>query len=372
MAGGFYGADIASLRTLAQQFDTAATRLAGLTSTLTTNVNATHAWQGPDAEGFRSDWNGTYTSTLKAAIRALSAGSADLLRNADEQNTASTDGVGGAGGSGSGGPGGTGSGSTPGTGPGSGTPSVTLPGGIHITPDKVTWGTTGPIKGDGAAGGGSLYIQNGEGHANAGTTYGPNGATDHSATAGWGWGVGGEAHGNFRSGDIVGSGSVDEFYGVKGDSGAHAGVTKDGQYYANADASGMVGAEANATGDVKLNEFSSLGGNVNALAGAAVDANAGGTIGPQGAGVNAGGEAFAGAKVGADGTITVGGISEKVGYEVSTGIGAHANVDADVTWDKVQLGWDAGVTFGIGGGFSQELSFSPKDIVKNVGDVFGF
>ncbi|RFA17394.1 hypothetical protein B7R22_00540 [Subtercola boreus] len=369
MAGGFYGADVASLRTLAQQFDTAATRLAGLTSTLTTNVNAAHAWQGPDAQGFRSDWNGSHTSSLKSAIRALSAGSADLLRNADEQNAASTDGVGGAGG-GSGA--GSGSGSAPGSGPGSGTPSATLPGGIRITPDKVSWGTTGPIKGDGATGGGSLSVQNGEGHANRETTYGPNGATDHSATAGWGWGVGGEAHGNFRAGDIVGSGSVDRFDGVKGDAGAHAGVTKDGQYYAKSDASGMVGEEFNATGDVKLNEFSSLGGNINALGGAAVDGNAGGTIGPQGAGVNAGGEVFAGAKVGADGTITAGGISEKVGYEVSTGIGAHANVDADATWDKVQLGWDAGVTFGIGGGFSQELTFSPKDIVDNVGDVFGF
>ncbi|MDF2442386.1 MAG: hypothetical protein JWR01_589 [Subtercola sp.] len=369
MAGGFYGADVASLRTLAQQFDTAANRLAGLTSTLTVNVNATHAWQGPDAEGFRSDWNGSHTSSLKAAIRALSAGSADLVRNADEQNSASTDGVGGAAGAGAGG---SGSGSGHGTGPGSGSPSVTLPGGIHITPDKVSWGTIGPVKGDGAAGGGSVYVQNGVGHANAETTYGPNGATDHSATAGWGWGVGGEAHGNFRAGDVVGSGSVDRFDGVKGDAGAHAGVTKDGQYYAKADADGMVGEEFNAKGDVKFNDFGSLGGNINALGGAAVDANAGGTIGPQGAGVNAGGEVFAGAKVGADSTITVGGISEKVGYEVSTGIGAHANVDADVTWDKVQLGWDAGVTFGIGGGFSQEITFSPKDIVKNVGDLFGF
>ena len=77
-------------------------------------------------------------------------------------------------------------------------------------------------------------------------------------------------------------------------------------------------------------------------------------------------------RVGADGTITVGGISEKVGYEVSTGIGAHANVDADFTWDKVQLGWDAGVTFGVGGGLSQEITFSPKDVVNSVGDLFGF
>lgn len=372
MAGGFYGADVTSLRALAKQFDSAATRLESLTQTLTSNVNAAQAWQGPDAQAFRSDWNGTYTSTLRAAVRALSAGSTDLVRNADEQNAASTDTVGAGGGAG--GPGhGSGASGSGGSGGGKGPGGlITLPDGITISPNKITWGTNGPVKGDGAAGGGSLYLQNGEGHANADTTYGPNGATDHSATAGWGWGAGGEAHGNFRNGDLTGSGSVDRFDGVKGDVGAHAGVTKDGQYYANADAHGMVGEEFNAKGSLKPNDFSSLGGNINGLAGAAADGNLGGTIGPHGAGVNAGGEVFAGAKLGGDGTVTVGGISEKVGYEVSTGIGAHANIDADFTWEKVQLGWDAGITVGVGGGASQELTFSPKDVVKNVIDVFGF
>ncbi|MCU1479542.1 MAG: family type secretion target [Subtercola sp.] len=371
MSGGFYGADVASLRTLAKQFETAAAQLQSLTSTLTSTVNATAAWRGPDAAEFRSEWNGAHSAKLRAAVTALRHGSSDLVKNADEQNAASTDS-----GSGSGGGASTGGSSTGGSKGGSGTGSgkaPTLPGigAGGLVPGTIAWGTKGPVTGDGSAGGGSVYIKNGA-SAHADTTYGPNGQVDHTGKADWGWGAGGETHGSFKNGDVSGSGSLDAFAGSKADAQAHSGIDHNGQAYANAKASGMAGEEANAKGTIKLAQGSSLSGSVHSLAGAEAAANAGGTIGPHGAGVNAGADAFAGAKIGADTTMNVAGVKEKVGYEAYAGIGAHANVDAQFTWDKVHLSWDAGVAYGVGGGFSQELSFSPKDAVTSVEKAFGF
>src|SRR4051812_48676530 len=100
MPGGFYGADVDELRTLAKQFDTAASQLESVGTTLSSSVNQTQAWQGPDASQFRSDWNGTHTAQLKAAVAALTNGSTGLLKNADEQNAASTDSIGGGAGAG--------------------------------------------------------------------------------------------------------------------------------------------------------------------------------------------------------------------------------------------------------------------------------
>ena len=102
MAGGFYGADVEQLRQLAKKFDNAAENLNTVTSSLTTSVNQAQAWQGPDASTFRSDWNGTHTAQLKAAVAALTAGSDSLVKNAEDQNTSSTDGgtFGGGGGAG--------------------------------------------------------------------------------------------------------------------------------------------------------------------------------------------------------------------------------------------------------------------------------
>lgn len=110
---GFYGADVEQLRQLAKTFRDAGARLTQAKATVAGQVQAS-PWRGPDAEQFRHAWAGDYSAKLVTAARALEQNAEILVKNADEQQTASTDdgsGSGGAGGSGSGGTGSGGSGS---------------------------------------------------------------------------------------------------------------------------------------------------------------------------------------------------------------------------------------------------------------------
>jgi uncharacterized protein YukE len=338
MAGGFYGADVDQLRKLAKQFDTAADNLNTLTSTLTSSINQTQAWQGPDATGFRSDWNGTHTSQLKAAIAALHAGSTGLTKNADEQNAASADAIGSSGPGGSRGPGGSGS---------------------------------DPSGGDDPNGASAHGFET-AGYANAGVTHG-DGSVEAGAKAGWQWGAGAEAHGAFDNGTVSGEGSAGVFVGVDSNAAADAGASWDKGLYADASADAMVGAEGNANGSLSaFNGAATAEGSANVMAGAEANANAGATIGPDGIGANAGFDAFAGAKAGVDGTVSAGGVTASAGAEAYAGIGAHANVDAKVTFDDVDVSVDVGAALGIGGGVKFDVSFSPKDAIESVGHLFGF
>ena len=358
MAGGFYGADVDKLRALAKQFDSAAERLEQVSSTLTSSVNQTQAWQGPDAAGFRSDWNGTHTAQLRSAVSALRTGSSDLAKNAEEQNTASTDVGGGGSGGGSGSGGGTGGGST---------------GGGHAGGGGGGGGGGG--RGNYASGEASadVYWNDGQGvgYANAGTEYGPGGSVDHSAEAGWQWGAGAEASGEFAWEHVTGEGSVDGFVGVEGLSEANAGVDENGNYSADASAEGLVGAEVNASGSIDTG-IGSVDAEGHAMAGAEVDAEVGGTIGPNGVGVNAGIDAFAGARAGGDVDLSVGGVGVGVGAEAWAGIGAKAEADVQLTYEEVGFSIDAGVALGVGGSVSMDFSFSPKQLVDGLGDIFGF
>ncbi|WP_440711388.1 WXG100 family type VII secretion target [Herbiconiux sp. YIM B11900] len=130
MAAGYWGADVGELRALAKDFDQKAAQLTTIAGTLNGSINATTAWKGPDAVEFRSEWNGTYRQSLTNATNILRAASTALVKNADEQETASTDG-GAFGGGGPGGPGGNGPGGNGGDGSGGdgsggdgGTPTV--------------------------------------------------------------------------------------------------------------------------------------------------------------------------------------------------------------------------------------------------------
>lgn len=102
---GFYGADVAQLRSLAKDFQRASQAIESQGQNLTKLVNGTTAWTGQDSQKFRQDWNGSHRQTLLAAARLLEEGSRHLQNNADEQDKAS-------GGSPSGTPGGTPGGSS--------------------------------------------------------------------------------------------------------------------------------------------------------------------------------------------------------------------------------------------------------------------
>lgn len=108
-----------------------------------------------------------------------------------------------------------------------------------------------------------------------------------------------------------------------------------------------------------------------AYLGAEALATGGAFLGPGGAEVAAGLEAFAGGKV-------EGGVSQDLGVadvgvsgELSYGIGAHADASAEFSVDKVGVSFDVGLTLGVGGGVEFDVSISPKELLGGLQDAGG-
>lgn len=90
-----YGADVESLRQLAQTFNNKSQVLDNdVNLALKSLVSATD-WQGSDGDKFKDDWDSVLAPQLRNAAQALAQAGWDLNRNADEQEQAS--GGGGAG-----------------------------------------------------------------------------------------------------------------------------------------------------------------------------------------------------------------------------------------------------------------------------------
>lgn len=104
-----YGADVESLRQLAQTFNNKSQVLDNdVNLALKALVSATD-WQGSDGDKFKDDWDSVLAPQLRNAAQALAQAGWDLNRNADEQEQASGGGGGGVVGSSYGGGGITGS-----------------------------------------------------------------------------------------------------------------------------------------------------------------------------------------------------------------------------------------------------------------------
>lgn len=96
MAGNVWGADVAQLRTLAQQFGTASDSLIQQSTSLTGVINNNGgSWKGADSARFKSEWNGSHRALIQQTADALKQESKRLLANADEQEKASQDGAAG-------------------------------------------------------------------------------------------------------------------------------------------------------------------------------------------------------------------------------------------------------------------------------------
>lgn len=94
MAGTLWGADVAQLRTLAQQFSKTADLLQQQSTQLSSQINNNPAWKGADAQRFRSDWNTSHRTLLQQTVTRLQQESKVLLKNAEEQEKASSAGSG--------------------------------------------------------------------------------------------------------------------------------------------------------------------------------------------------------------------------------------------------------------------------------------
>lgn len=122
-----YGADVESLRQLAQTFNNKSQVLDNdVNLALKALVSATD-WRGSDGDKFKDDWDSVLAPQLRNAAQALAQAGWDLNRNADEQEQASGGGGGAGGvvGSSYGGGGITGSSSSFGGGGGSGSAGIT-------------------------------------------------------------------------------------------------------------------------------------------------------------------------------------------------------------------------------------------------------
>lgn len=115
MAGNLWGADVAQLRTLAQQFGKTSETLLQQSTTLTSAINNNTSWKGADGARFKSEWNGNHRALIQKTALALKEESKRLMTHAEQQEKASNAAPGSGGGPGSSG-GGTG---TPGQGQGS-------------------------------------------------------------------------------------------------------------------------------------------------------------------------------------------------------------------------------------------------------------
>ena len=148
-----YGADVESLRQLAQTFNNKSQVLDNdVNLALKALVSATD-WQGSDGDKFKDDWDSVLAPQLRNAAQALAQAGWDLNRNADEQEQASGGGGGAGGvvGSSYGGRGITGSSGSFGGGGGSGSAGVT--GSSGSFEDSGISGSSGSFGGGGGSAG---------------------------------------------------------------------------------------------------------------------------------------------------------------------------------------------------------------------------
>ena len=110
MAGNLWGADVAQLRTLAQQFGKTSETLLQQSTTLTSAINGNTSWKGADGARFTSEWNSSHRALIQKTALALKAESKRLMTHAEQQEKASNAAAGAGGGPGALGPGGNGSG----------------------------------------------------------------------------------------------------------------------------------------------------------------------------------------------------------------------------------------------------------------------
>ncbi|WP_265521582.1 WXG100 family type VII secretion target [Oerskovia flava] len=92
-----WGADVEGLRRLAAELDGSAQSLTSLASRLSSVVAST-GWTGRDSDEFRGVWDGMCMEALRSCAVSLSGAAESLRLDADQQESASTDGSEGAGG----------------------------------------------------------------------------------------------------------------------------------------------------------------------------------------------------------------------------------------------------------------------------------
>jgi len=90
----FFGADVEQLRSLSTELRHQSDELESIASRLSTRIEQV-TWRGPDADRFRSDWQGSHLAALRRAVRLLQEAAGQALDNARQQEDTSQGGGGG-------------------------------------------------------------------------------------------------------------------------------------------------------------------------------------------------------------------------------------------------------------------------------------
>ena len=267
-----------------------------------------NGWSGPDFEGLAQRWEQEAGQRLSDVSAALSAMAGVLMTQAAGQRQASGD--------------------TRGAG-------VSMS--IHGTPGHLL------SSGSSNGGGGSVASTGGVG-ADASLAFlkGDNGHAQYEVSAGR----------------------------VEARAGCSVDVDDHGNFVASAGAAAAAYA-GYAAGRVQAgNDFAQVAANGRVFVGAEVGAEASGAIGVGGAeGLLVAG-AFAGGKAAVNAGGTVAGVTAGAGAEISYGIGARADLDAELSATSIGLSMDVGAALGIGTGVSFDVSVNPQEVMASIGRVF--
>ncbi|MDQ1056265.1 hypothetical protein QFZ23_000166 [Arthrobacter globiformis] len=84
----FWGADTQQLKNLGNKLQAGSNEIEKQKSLLTKVLEGTD-WKGPDADKFRSEWNGQHAAALAKVAQALDEAGKQASRNASQQEEAS-------------------------------------------------------------------------------------------------------------------------------------------------------------------------------------------------------------------------------------------------------------------------------------------
>ena len=420
------GMDSVRIREIADKLDGEAVRLGDVLTRGNSSASILEAnWGGEDGQKLLLTWRTDASKQITSATELLRTAVEDLERNADEQDDASGESRGGSGGSGGpGGPGGSGgSGGSGSGGSGSGDDDA-KPGDTTWSPerDKDSPGVKTNTDADGNKHHydpltGKSWVESEDGtwesetDASGRTTRTDITETDHGdghkttreSTRGPGeWGEKWETEWTDEGYEKPGSSVLDdvqteplvkkdlwneeasaevwdgkvgdenlgasaEVLSAEASTSGEAGISmEDGAYVkANAEAGAYL-----AKGEAHYQNEYGTEARGEAYIGAEASAEGQASIGPGGAKVDAGVEAFAGGKAEVNASQDIGDYgSVGAGAEVSYGIGAHANVDGEISADRIGVSVDVGATLGIGAGVNFDVSVSPSEIISDIGDA---
>ena len=311
MDQAIWGADPEGLEQFASDLSQASGQFRQIQRQLSARIHSA-PWSGSDASRFLDSWRGPYSSSLLSTASALEQAASIVRRNAEEQRAA--------------------------------------------------------------------------GAAESGSTSAWSGMASGFAGGGGGVGAGSEAsgwHGLSGSAEVSGSRSIGsltmtgganvETFKAHTDSGTYFNTPKydlvSGEWSplavgATASAAYNIAA-ASANGSAKLGA-ATVGATASASVGAQADAQAGLSLGKNGVGAHAGVGGSVGARV--DGSTSAEAFGQKAtvqGHAIA-GLELHADIDANVSLNKVEMSLSIGAALGVGGGWDVKVELDPIAAAQNL------